>query len=92
MPARKRRAGGVRGERHPDATLTETDVRRIRRELRAGKTSCHALAEPLDVSPNAIWNAATGKTWVHVKRPKPLRRVSNFVVRPYRACRGPGRK
>lgn len=62
----KLEAGGRRGESSPKALLTEEDVDLIRRERENGRT-CQSLAEELGVSASAIWRAATGRTWAHLK-------------------------
>lgn len=54
----------TRGERHPNAVLTEGDVRTIR-SLYPGETIT-ALARRYGVARNTIRFAVDGKTWRHV--------------------------
>lgn len=46
--------------------LSESDVRRMRADYRAGK-STHALARELKISTHTAWCAVTGKTWRHIE-------------------------
>jgi len=58
-------AGSRRGEDVPWASLTDDDVRRIRRDREAG-VSCRQLAEELGVPEHIVRRAATRKTYKNV--------------------------
>lgn len=55
--SRKKRSAA--GEKHGRTTLTEEQVRRIRRS----SLSSYALAEAYDVHPTTVQNIRKGKTW-----------------------------
>jgi len=61
----KGRGVNLKGSAHGRAKLTEEDVRLIRR-LRP-EWSAKRLAEKFNVSPAAIYFAASGKNWAHLK-------------------------
>ena len=54
-----------RGERHPRAKLTESDVRLIR-TLGAHGLTQRAIAAKFEVSKRAIEAVLTGQSWRHV--------------------------
>ena len=56
----------LRGEAHPAAKLTESDVRAIREKYREG-WSCMAIGKAFGVSRHTVKLAATGVTWKHVE-------------------------
>lgn len=56
----------LRGEQHPKAKLTESDVRQIRHRFATGQASLTALAREAGVTKQAIQSIVTGKTWRHV--------------------------
>ncbi|MCF7805284.1 MAG: hypothetical protein K9N46_09875 [Candidatus Marinimicrobia bacterium] len=56
----------TRGENHPQAQLTEEDVRRIRRKVESGALQ-KELAEEYGVTKTHISNIVRGKAWSHVK-------------------------
>jgi hypothetical protein len=51
-----------RGERHPQAVLTEADVRFIRRS----RAQLADLADRFGVTPTTVWAARRGRNWRHV--------------------------
>lgn len=53
------------GESHPMTTLTETDIREIRR-LREEGAYQTTLAKKFGVTQGCIWNIINRKTWGHV--------------------------
>ncbi len=55
----------TRGEAHPMTSLTEQDVRTIRREHQVG-TSMGALARRFGVDKTSIFNVVHRRTWRHV--------------------------
>lgn len=55
-----------RGERHPRARLTETDVRAIRSEYAAGGISQQALADRFGIAQTAISHVVRRTTWAHI--------------------------
>lgn len=55
----------ARGEQSGRAILTEDDVRRIRAEYAAGR-SCAEMGREVGLGRDAIWKAATRKTWRHI--------------------------
>jgi len=57
---------GVRGERHPHAKLSESDVLAIRSEYALGKTRQVDLAEHYGVTQVAISALLRGHTWKHL--------------------------
>jgi hypothetical protein len=54
---------GIKGEQHPHAKLTDTDVLAIRG---AGRVTQRELAEQYGVSRAAIGHIITRKTWRHI--------------------------
>jgi hypothetical protein len=55
------------GEKHPNAKLTDDQVRTIRREHRPGKGGgTFRLARQFGVSPALIWAVAKREAWKHV--------------------------
>jgi hypothetical protein len=58
-----------KGERHPNAKLTEQDVLEIR-QLSAEGVSRKSLQERFGVSKSAIGNIMTGRTWGNVLNKK----------------------
>lgn len=54
-----------RGERHPDAKVTEDDVRAIRRRLKAGETS-RALAKEYKMGTSNMARIKLMRIWKHV--------------------------
>ena len=57
----------TRGERHPQAQLTEDDVRRIRHEVLENGVQQKKMAEEYQVTKTHISNIVRGKAWAHVK-------------------------
>ena len=53
------------GERHPQAKLTDADVRQIRLRLASGESQ-RAIAWSYKLRSTAIWKIAKKKTWSHV--------------------------
>lgn len=72
----------VKGESHPNARLTEDNVRRIR-IMRASGTGPQELARVFGITPKYIGEIVRGKAWPHIK-PCPCRR--------YRPRRKKGKK
>jgi hypothetical protein len=64
---RKRDGTLLRGEKHPLAKLTETDVRSIRRLLKAGWPQ-KDIAKIFGVTRYAITDIKRGKSWSHLDR------------------------
>ena len=62
MADMKRKGRQSRGERHPQAVLTEASVR----EIRSAQESINALATRFNVNPGTIWHVKMGNTWKHV--------------------------
>lgn len=60
------RGGGSQGESHPNAKLTESNVRAIRAEYLSGGISQEDLGERFGVSRPAISLVLHGKRWRHV--------------------------
>ena len=56
-----------KGEAHHDAKLTEEKVRKIKRQLRAGKKSINQIARENEVNAGTISKIKSGKTWKDVK-------------------------
>jgi len=54
------------GESHPDAELTEDDVRKIRKKYKAGGVTYSELAEEYDVHETTIGWIVRRKSWQHV--------------------------
>lgn len=63
--ARRLMSDKTRGELHPKAVLTESDVAEIR-HLRAGGLSGPAIARRYGVHSSSVYNALSGKTWRHL--------------------------
>lgn len=57
----------VKGERMPQAKLTEADVISIRERWGVDGCTVRQLAEEYGTSVPTLWKAAVGKTWTHVK-------------------------
>ena len=55
-----------RGEDHPDAVLTEADVRDMRAVRAAEGIPYYAIAERFGVAPRTAYLAVTGRTWAHI--------------------------
>jgi hypothetical protein len=55
----------MRGEAHPFAKLTESDVREIRRRYSVGNVTQEALA--IEFGVRSVWHILKGKSWEHVK-------------------------
>ena len=51
------------GEKNPNAKLTERDVAEIRRLLKEGKLSSHAISYRFNVSQTCIAMIKNGRTW-----------------------------
>lgn len=62
---RHRHGSTVRGERHHKTTLTETDVRFIRRQAAAGET-LETLSRRYGITPAAISRIVRRKRWAHL--------------------------
>lgn len=62
---RKGRQIAFRGERHPNAKLTEADVRAI---LAASDVSTAVLARHYGVNDGTVGAIRTGKSWTHISR------------------------
>jgi hypothetical protein len=60
---KKGRREEKRGTDHHMTTMTEDDVRYIRRT----KKGPNELAEEFNTTRNTIWRIRTGRTWGHVK-------------------------
>lgn len=94
MAKRKKKAtkkkvqdGQVRGETHGSAVLDDTIVGRCRKQVRAGKTTCAALARRYGVSQSAMYQAVHGYTWQHLdSKVKPV-----GYSGPYRGSRTPSK-
>ena len=56
-----------RGEANNKSKLTETAVRTIRAEYSTGASSLAELAARYGIATSAVWAAATGKTWKHIR-------------------------
>src|SRR5262245_6399388 len=63
---RKDRATGVRGEAHPHAKLTETQVRLLRRQYASGEKTPEQLARELNFLPSSIRNIIRRRSWRHI--------------------------
>ena len=61
----KGRANNLKGEKHPSAKITESEVRSIRFMHREGVT-IRAIAEAFIISASSIYGIITRKTWKHV--------------------------
>jgi len=66
-PFRINPALAKRGEAHPSARFTESDVRSIRAEYAAGGISTKRLADRYKVSKPSIRALIHGKTWSHIE-------------------------
>lgn len=66
MVAKGRARGGVFGERHGLAKLSEPEVRAIRKSYAAGGVSMNDLADEFDVSKKTIFNVVHQHIWVGV--------------------------
>lgn len=62
---RERHGRTVKGERHPDARLTDALVIDARRQHAEGR-SIRGMAKELGVDPKTLRDALLGKTWAHV--------------------------
>lgn len=62
----RRKVGITLGESHGRSTLTENDVRAIRRRLREGFSKTD-IGKTFGVSRTVIRQIETGRTWTHVK-------------------------
>lgn len=60
------RAGSMPGETHPNSKLTETKVLEIRALHAEGKHSYSILADKFCVSPAAIAQVVTRRSWKHI--------------------------
>ena len=56
----------MRGEKAPMSKLSEKQVIRIRKQLKAGAT-CKDVAQMYDLTAPAVYAIKTRKTWNHVK-------------------------
>lgn len=76
------------GEDNKKAKLTDEKVGWLRREARAGREIAD-LGRELNVSPQAAWYAATGRTWKHVQElpieSKPRQRLTDRDVTEIRS-------
>ena len=54
-----------RGDRHPNARLTEADIPEVRKMYRDG-FMYHEIASTFDVAPETIRHVLIGETWSHV--------------------------
>jgi hypothetical protein len=64
---RKGRWRPPRGDKHPQAKLTNEDVREARTIYAAGGVSLFALAVHYGVTPDAIHRAVTRRAWAHIE-------------------------
>lgn len=65
--AQKGRAGAARGEKNPNAKITEAEVREIRRAYATGKHTQEVLGLLFGVSQTRINDIVRGKGWAHVE-------------------------
>ncbi len=56
-----------KGDTHPNAKLSDDDVRTIRRLRNTGKWTIQGIANSYKVSYGTVHGILTGKTWGHVK-------------------------
>jgi hypothetical protein len=56
----------LRGERHPNAKLTEADIKAIRTQYAAGGVTGRELGERYGVATNVIYEIAKRRKWRHV--------------------------
>lgn len=54
------------GEKHPDAKLTEKDVREIRALAASKQVSLRAMARRYGMAHSSVRNVVIGRTWRHV--------------------------
>jgi hypothetical protein len=78
--ARKGRRGpmfleGSKGEDHPLARLTESDVLSIRERVASGERSGH-VAREFSVSRSTISSIVIGRRWQHVGGPRSIRKAA----------------
>lgn len=66
MRDKERHGTAPRGERHPHAKLTDTDVREIRRMRDAG-ASLPQIMRRFNISRMTAWRVAARKLWRHVQ-------------------------
>lgn len=64
--SRKGRASSLKGESVPNAVLTDSLVRQIRRIYREGKLSQRRVGVLLGLNPNTVKSVLTGNRWVHI--------------------------
>jgi HNH endonuclease len=57
----------AKGSKHPDAKLTESDVREIRKMYTGEWGQFTYIGKLFNVSPAAIWNIIKGNQWSHVR-------------------------
>jgi hypothetical protein len=65
MAAMVQRGRSARGERKPQARLTEQLVTQIRERVRAGE-AVHDIARETGIAPAAIYTAVRGRSWAHL--------------------------
>jgi len=78
-----------RGEQHPRAALTESDVLAILHSYRADGASQYRLAKDYGVAISTIFNITHGETWNHVTKLPRLNYNNNYVKQRARVSKPP---